>query len=459
MELRAEAAAARSLVAVTGVSLALLILLLSASASTSREEECMVSRIAFGSCANQSAPQPIWDAVNEFNPQLFIWLGDNIYGDNKRPFRVFGKERTIGPWKNVPRFVPATEQEMVSKYEKAKSNPGYIRLRKSAKVIGTWDDHDYGINDAGKEFEGKIVNQRLMLDFLDEPPDSPRRKQAGVYASYTFGPIGKQIKVILLDTRYHRDPMQSDGTVLGDEQWKWLEKELNGPPTALTVIGSSVQVVSNLSATMVPLFATEGWGRFPTERKRLFKAINDSKRDGVVFISGDVHFGEISRYDCATGYPLYDITASGITQAVEKATPRPFHLLLRFLAWMTPTTMRVKNQNCRFKSCTYAQPNFGVIEIDWNVNPATLTLQIRDVKGSPAASVKTLLSELHSNSVTKPDKSGRHCQLESDLPWLVRHRLAIFVLSSLAALLVAIVGLIVVAVVFTRRCIRKCKYD
>ncbi|CAM8981801.1 unnamed protein product [Rhodiola kirilowii] len=127
MELCATAAKS-SIVAVSGVLLALL--LLSASA---REEERIVSRIAFGSCANQSAPQPIWDAINGFNPQLFIWLGDNIYGDNKRPFRVFGKERTIGPWKNVPRFVPATEQEMVSKYEKAKSNPGYTRLRKSAK--------------------------------------------------------------------------------------------------------------------------------------------------------------------------------------------------------------------------------------------------------------------------------------------------------------------------------------
>ncbi|CAM8977750.1 unnamed protein product [Rhodiola kirilowii] len=130
MELCATAAKS-SIVAVSGVLLALL--LLSASA---REEERIVSRIAFGSCANQSAPQPIWDAINGFNPQLFIWLGDNIYGDNKRPFRVFGKERTIGPWKNVPRFVPATEQEMVSKYEKAKSNPGYTRLRKSAKGTG-----------------------------------------------------------------------------------------------------------------------------------------------------------------------------------------------------------------------------------------------------------------------------------------------------------------------------------
>lgn len=78
--------------------------------------------------------QPIWDAIVDFDPQVFVWLGDNIYGDNKRPFRVLGKERTIGPWKNVPRFFPSTEQEMRRRYQLAKSNPGYSKLRQTAQV-------------------------------------------------------------------------------------------------------------------------------------------------------------------------------------------------------------------------------------------------------------------------------------------------------------------------------------
>jgi len=79
--------------------------------------------------------QPIWNAVINFDPQVFIWLGDNIYGDIKRPFKVFGKERTIGPWKNFPRFVPSNSQEMEFKYRKAKTNPGYSRLRERTKVL------------------------------------------------------------------------------------------------------------------------------------------------------------------------------------------------------------------------------------------------------------------------------------------------------------------------------------
>lgn len=78
--------------------------------------------------------QPIWDSIIDFDPQVFIWMGDNIYGDKRRPFKLFGKERTIGPWKNVPRFYPSSEQEMELEYKKAKSNPGYSRLRQKAKV-------------------------------------------------------------------------------------------------------------------------------------------------------------------------------------------------------------------------------------------------------------------------------------------------------------------------------------
>lgn len=423
-------------------------------------EHGLVSRIAFGSCANQSAAQPIWDAVNEFHPQVFIWLGDNIYGDIRRPFSIFGKERTVGPWKNAPRFIPSSHQEMISRYEKAKANPGYSRLRKNAKIIGTWDDHDYGLNDAGKEFTEKVANQRLMLDFLDEPQDSPRRKQDGVYASYTFGPLRKQVKIILLDTRYHRDPLSSDGSILGASQWTWFEKEMKGPATAITIIGSSVQVLSNLSATTGPLFYMESWGRFPKERLRLFRLITDSKRDGVFFISGDVHFGEITRYDCGADYPLYDITSSGLTQAVEKAIPSPLHFLLRFLAWYTPSTVRLKSPNCRRRSCTYGQPNFGAIEIDWNANLVALKVEVRDTNGLPVTGVYIPLQDLKAqNSSIKAREHQKHCILEVSLPWIVRYRLAILFYFFVICLLLALIGLLCVPVFVLRTCFGKCKTD
>ncbi|XP_066318786.1 uncharacterized protein [Miscanthus floridulus] len=427
--------------------LLLLLLLIILSSSARADPDAVVSRIAFGSCANQSEPQPIWDAVVGFGPQVFVWLGDNVYGDNKRPFRVFGRDRTVGPWKNAPRFYPSTEEELRRRYQLARAQPGYARLRETAQVIGTWDDHDYGLNDAGKEFSGKVITQRLLLDFLDEPEDSKRRKQAGVYASYMFGPEGKRVKVILLDTRYHRDPLLSDGTILGDPQWQWLERELHGPQSEITIIGSSIQVVSNLSTTTGPLFYVESWARFPRERERLFRLIDSSKRPGVIFISGDVHFGEITRFDCGAQYPSYDVTSSGLTQSVDNAVPEVFQPLMRLLAVLTPTTMRVLSPNCLYKSCTTGQPNFGAIEIDWNAVPLQIKLELKDVEGRSVHSVEFPISELQFSDghaiKRQPHTFQRHCTLETELPWLTRYRLALMLFVTIAVFVVAVVLLAV----------------
>lgn len=75
---------------------------------------------------------------------------------------------------------------------------------------------------------------------------------------------------------------------------------------------------------------------------------------GVIFLSGDVHFCEISRFDCGpVGYPIYDLTSSGLTQAVEELTNPLVAFVIRFAAWFVPNTMRVYNSQCRYKSCVY----------------------------------------------------------------------------------------------------------
>ncbi|KAG5613677.1 hypothetical protein H5410_024958 [Solanum commersonii] len=109
------------------------------------------------------------------------------------------------------------------------------------------------------------------------------------------------------------------------------------------------------------------------------------QREGVFFISGDVHFGEIARYNCAAGYPLYDITSSGLTQAVSP----PLRFIARILAWLTPAIMRVKDKSCRYRSCTYGQPNFGTIEINWDSDPVDLKFHVRDEKGLPVSALKS----------------------------------------------------------------------
>ncbi|KAM7255941.1 hypothetical protein ACFE04_011682 [Oxalis oulophora] len=196
---------------------------------------------------------------------------------------------------------------------------------------------------------------------------------------------------------------------------------------------------------------------------RLNISSSEIKRDGVFFISGDVHFGEITRYDCGgVGYPLYDITASGITQAVEKVVPSPLRFIVRFVAWLIPSTMRVINQNCRYKSCTYGQPNFGAIEINWDSSLVTLKLQVRDTDGFPVTSVNVSIPELQISNVNSVSsaKAGifeRHCTLESSLPWIVRRCFAILFYSTFSALFLSLMGILVVGALCFCQCLRKCK--
>jgi alkaline phosphatase D len=246
---------------------------------------------AFGSCNRENLPQPLWNDIIKEDPDAWIWLGDNIYGDTQ------------------------DMDVLEAKYQVQKNNPEYQKMMKTTKIIGTWDDHDYGQNDAGKEYPQKAASQQLMLNFLDVPADASVRDQEGVYQSHHFEQSDLKVKVIMLDTRYFRDPLTGsggsyvpnpEGDLLGEAQWQWLEKELKETEAQVNIIGSSIQVLSNEHGW-------EKWGNFPKERQRLFKLIRESKAPGVILLSGDRHIGEFSKMEEGLHYPLYDLTSSGLT--------------------------------------------------------------------------------------------------------------------------------------------------
>lgn len=285
-----------------------------------------LSAIAFGSCNRQERPQPLWEVIVANHPQLWIWTGDMIYGDTEDM--------------NVMR----------SKFDLLKKHPGYHKLCSLCPVIGTWDDHDYGANDAGKEYPKKKESQQVTLDFLNEPKDSPRRSQEGIYASYEYGPVGKRVKVILLDTRYHRDPPGPEGDILGEKQWDWLEKELAASKAQVHLLISSIQLVAEGHRF-------EKWANFPKARARLLELLEKTHPSKLLVISGDRHWAELSCYVSDRGYRIYDITASGLNQI---RVPYPNE----------PNKWR--------EGETFSGFHFGMLVIDWNASPPTMEIQIRD---------------------------------------------------------------------------------
>lgn len=327
---------------------------------TLRADEGPLRRIAFGSCAKESKPQPIWEAILTGKPELFLFLGDNIYGDTNDM--------------NV----------LKAKYAKLAVNPGYQRLKKSCRILATWDDHDYGANDAGAEYPHKRASQQLFLDFFSVPADSPRRQREGVYDAQIFGPPGQRVQVILLDTRYFRSPMQKaapspprgvgpyvpstdrTSTLLGETQWKWLEEQLKHS-AQVRIIASSIQVISDEHGW-------EKWMNFPHERERLFRLLRDTKAGGVIFLSGDRHLADLSVMDGGVGYPLFDVTASGLTEAAPKhRLPEPNSKRIGGMPWGN---------------------HFGVIAIDWYQPDPVISMQIRDEAGEIRVQHKVPLSLL-----------------------------------------------------------------
>ncbi|MEO0513165.1 MAG: alkaline phosphatase D family protein [Planctomycetota bacterium] len=321
-----------------------------------------VTKIAMGSCHKRDRFNGIWKAIGADEPDIFLFLGDNIYGDTE--------DMSV----------------MRERYEMLESYADFAEFRERVPVFATWDDHDFGVNDGGAEYPEREGSQEEFFRFVGEPMGSWRRDTSGVYDVEYFGPPERRVQVILLDTRWFRGPLATapnDGsraegvggryvpnrdpsvTMLGEEQWAWLERTLR-VPAELRVIASSIQVVAEDHRY-------EKWANLPHERSRLMRTIAETGAEGVVFVSGDRHSAELSVLDparCepgtggdwaqAVGYPLFDFTVSALTNSYGGYSNE----LNRH---------RVGSQ--------FHDNNFGTIEIDWECDDPSVVFELHDAEG------------------------------------------------------------------------------
>jgi alkaline phosphatase D len=316
-----------------------------------------LSRIVFGSCQTAEKPIPILDRIVADKPQFAVFMGDNVYGDANAGDMAL--------------------PELRAQYALLAGRPEFQRLRAAVPTLATWDDHDFGLNDAGGSFSGKGLAKRIFETFWDTGARTAARD--GVYDSQTFGPAGQRVQIILLDTRYGRtalerlpqgDPRGRYGQssdpnqrMLSDTQWAWFERALMEPADVRFVV-SSIQVLADGHGW-------EAWRTMPREQARLFDTIKRVGAKGVVFVSGDRHIAGIYRQDGLIGYPAYELTTSSLN-----------------LSFRATSDERSTNQI----GDMYALVNYGTALMAWN--KGAVTLQVNGETGAPVREQIVQLSEI-----------------------------------------------------------------
>lgn len=310
-----------------------LLFLLTLSISSVAQSNKTTFKIAFGSCSDQKkVDKQLWEEVAVEQPDLWIWLGDNIYGDSE----------------NL--------DTLKLKYDKQKSHPDYQKLIDQTRILGIWDDHDYGLNDGGKEYPSKDGSRDLLFEFLEVAEENPAWNRKGAHQSYVLDALGKKMKLILLDTRYFRDALivkkdpkrtivNPTGDILGEEQWKWFEKELKSDAD-IFLIASGIQVLPSQHNF-------EKWSNFPKDRNRLLERLKSIEQP-VILLSGDRHISEVSKLSNEEyRTPIYEFTSSGLTNVWSQF-------------WPETNDLRV--------GPTVFEPNFGVLEMNESENGTNFSL-------------------------------------------------------------------------------------
>lgn len=292
-------------------------------------------RVAFGSCARfQEYPdQPIWSALGEWRPDLFFWLGDNIYADSLEPRIIaecYRQQRSVAAFQSFGRHVPQ---------------------------LATWDDHDFGLNNHDRELPIKADSLAIFKRYWANPgagtADTP-----GVFFAYRYGGVD----FFFLDNRYHRSPNDDpDGpgkTQLGAAQKAWLKAGLEASDAPFKMVMAGGEWTRGKGEH------GDSWAGYLHERDELLDFIRDRGIGGVVLLSGNVHRAELNvipRSD-AGGYDVYDLCSSPLAQDGSIPDPR-----------------EAPEQRVRVPYS--GGPNAGMIDFDLTSERPVLRFNIIDARG------------------------------------------------------------------------------
>ena len=251
-----------------------------------------VTKIAVLGCHNQGSPAPaIPYFADKLQPDFSIWIGDNVYADTE-----------------------TDPQHILQQLKVLENKEGYKKLRENSKFMVTWDDHDYGLNNAGKDYKFKEESKQIHRKFWQLENDVPEDRDGIYHSRLEKLPNGKTIQFLMVDIRYNKDEPGPKSDILGENQWKWLEKQLK-KPADLRFFLSGIQVLLHRPTHW------EAWVRMGKSRNRLMNLIKSTRAENVVFITGDQHYVEVLHSPHNVKYKTYEIMAAGINKNERPGIP------------------------------------------------------------------------------------------------------------------------------------------
>jgi alkaline phosphatase D len=299
--------------------------------------------LGFGSCADFSDSK-VWTRIGEEGVEGMVLLGDTPYID----ITEIGRVRQA--------------------YRRFATIPRLVELFRGIPFWGTWDDHDFGKNDADGTLVGKEFTRQGFVEY--RPNAGFGEEGQGVYTRFRRGPV----EVFLLDTRWFArtgkswaDPEQP--TLLGDRQWAWLRAGLKASTAPFKILACGM-VWDDKKNT-----ESDDWGTYDHERQALQRWLGEEGISGVILMGGDIHVSRLLRYPTRgqVGYELYQFIVSPLHSRTIASLNVPHPALL--------------------KSAVEPQV-FLKVTADSTVEPAQLKAQWINQEGREIFSVQTDSAEL-----------------------------------------------------------------
>lgn len=306
--------------------------------------------LGFGSCLFQGKPMPILSVIKRYKPTLFVFLGDNVYGDFK--------SKRWPLWRA---------------YRRQRMNLDAIGWRIPSLYI--WDDGDLGENDGGADFRELSRSKDLFFNGWQIGEGDPRRSQNALYYEKILRLNDRDIQILLLDVRSQRSPWRKNPkkqllkrylrdvspqkTILGEEQWIWLQQKIKRK-VDLRILVSPIQVLAIGHHW-------ECWELFPNERMKLLHLLDSRTSKSTLIVSGDRHRAAFYQVEMPKSNTSFlEVTTSSLNSKAEKR--------------LEPDPNRLTD--------LYCDENFALLEM----NDDSIKIGLYDLLGKVIGNKRTILS-------------------------------------------------------------------